>query len=154
MASLMCAGRVASEDNRDGHTVFVMSTTEDRLTYIQENLQRTTDELRVVTQDFQRLQSEVFALRAAIVKHAQASATSRQDARAHDRELHASQHIQPRDELIRAALIVVEAARNFATLGREGEELSRRALYAAVQDYDALFPPSPQAAPPSLPGAR
>jgi hypothetical protein len=145
---------VADYNDCDGTPFFAMSTTEDRLTQIQENLQRTTEELRVVIYDFERLQSEVFGLRAAIVKHAQLSATSRQDARAYDRELHAALHTPPRDELIRAALVVVEAARKFAASGRDGEEQSRRALYAAVQDYHGAFPPTENSAPPKLPRPR
>jgi hypothetical protein len=113
-----------------------MTITEERLAQIRTRLEQTGEDFRDLITEFERLQSENLLLRDAILKHAQASHTGRNEPTAADRELHVALHNRPRGDLNRKALLVVAAARQFMTAGRDGEELNKRALYAAVHDYN------------------
>jgi hypothetical protein len=129
-----------------------MTFTEERLAQIRARLEQTGEDFRDLVTEFERLQSENLLLRDAILKHAHASNTGRQEPSAADRELHVALHNRPRGDLNRKALLVVAAARQFMTAGRDGEELNKRALYAAVQDYDAATGANaPSSATPSRP---
>lgn len=114
-----------------------MTITEERIAQIRTRLEQTGEDFRDLVNEFDRLQSENLLLRNAILKHAQASHAARNQPTAADRELHVTLQNRPHNDVNRKALLVVSAARQFMTAGRDGEELNKRALFAAVQDYDA-----------------
>ncbi len=114
-----------------------MTITEERIAQIRARLEQTGEDFRDLVNEFERLQSENLLLRDAILKHAHAGNAARNEPTAADRELHVALQNRPHNDLNRKALLVVAAARQFMTAGRDGEELNKRALYAAVQDYDA-----------------
>jgi hypothetical protein len=113
-----------------------MTITEERLIEIQARLEQTGEDFRDLVTEFERLQAENLLLRDAILKHAQASNSGRNEITAADRELHVTLQTRPRNDLNRMALLVVAAARQFMSAGRDGEELNKRALFAAVNNYD------------------
>jgi hypothetical protein len=113
-----------------------MTITEERIAQIRARLEQTGEDFRDLINEFERLQAENLLLRDAISRHAQANNAARHELTAADRELHLTLQTRPHDDLNRKALLVVAAARHFMTAGRDGEELNKRALYAAVHDYD------------------
>ena len=113
-----------------------MTITEERLAQIRMRLEQTVEDFQDLVTEFERLQEENLLLRDAILKHAQASHAACSEPTAADRELHVALHNRPRGDLNRKALLVLAAARQFMTAGRDGEELNKRALFAAVRNFD------------------
>ena len=131
-----------------------MTNPEEILAQISERLEQTGDDVRELTDDFARLQSEILMLRAAILKHMQSTNNSREGATSVDRELHSVLQQVPRTDPIRKALLLAEAARTFATSGREGEEQNKRALLAALQEYESAQSPSAESPSALTPNAQ